>query len=40
VAAVIVEGRDVTYDMKPDCRDPTAIGVREMATAFYRKLGG
>jgi isocitrate dehydrogenase (NAD+) len=39
VAAVIAEGRDVTYDMKPDRNDPTAVGTREMAEAICRKLG-
>jgi len=39
VAAVIAEGKDVTYDMKPDREDPTAVGTREMATAICRKLG-
>jgi isocitrate dehydrogenase (NAD+) len=38
VAAVISEGRDVTYDMKPDRNDPTAVGTREMARAICRKL--
>ena len=38
VASVIVEGRDVTYDMKPDRDDPTAVGTREMATAICEKL--
>lgn len=39
-AAVIAEGRDVTYDMKPDRDDPTAVGTQEMAAAICRKLGG
>ncbi len=39
VAAVIAEGSDVTYDMKPDRDDPTAVGTREMAEAICRKLG-
>jgi len=39
VAAVIVEGKDVTYDMKPDRNDLTAVGTREMADAICRKLG-
>jgi isocitrate dehydrogenase (NAD+) len=38
VAAVIAEGRDVTYDMKPDRNDPTAVGTAEMADAFIRKM--
>ncbi len=39
VAAVIAEGRDVTYDMKPNRDDPTAVGTAEMATAICGKLG-
>lgn len=38
VAAVICEGRDVTYDMKPHRDDPTAVGTREMADAICRKI--
>jgi isocitrate dehydrogenase (NAD+) len=38
VAAVIAEGRDVTYDLKPDRNDPTAVGTREMADAICKKL--
>jgi isocitrate dehydrogenase (NAD+) len=38
VAAVIAEGKDVTYDLKPDRNDPTAVGTREMAEAICRKL--
>ncbi len=38
VAAVIAEGKDVTYDMKPNRDDPTAVGTREMADAICRKL--
>ena len=40
VAAVIAEGKDVTYDMKPDRDDPTAVGTREMAAAICRKVTG
>jgi isocitrate dehydrogenase (NAD+) len=39
VAAVIAEGTDVTYDMKPDRDDPTAVGTREMAEAICRQMG-
>jgi len=39
VAAVIAEGKDVTYDMKADRNDPTAVGTQEMANAICRKLG-
>ena len=38
VAAVIAEGKHVTYDMKADRNDPTAVGTREMAEAICRKL--
>ncbi|HEX5472456.1 MAG TPA: isocitrate/isopropylmalate dehydrogenase family protein [Lacipirellulaceae bacterium] len=38
VAAVIAEGKNVTYDLKPDRNDPTAVGTREMAEAICRKL--
>ncbi len=37
-ASVIAEGKDVTYDMKADRNDPTAVGTREMAEAICRKL--
>lgn len=40
VAAVIAEGRSVTYDMKPDRNDPSAVGIREMADAIIAKLKG
>lgn len=39
VEAVIAEGRDVTYDMKPERNDPTAVGTREMADAIIKKIG-
>ena len=38
VAAVIAEGKDVTYDMKPDRNDPTAVGTKEMADAIIKKI--
>ncbi len=38
VAEVIREGKDVTYDMKPDRNDPTAVGTQEMAEAICRKM--
>jgi isocitrate dehydrogenase (NAD+) len=34
VAAVIAEGRSVTYDLKPTRDDPTAVGTQEMADAI------
>ena len=39
VAAVILEGKDVTYDLKPHRDDPSAVGTREMAAAICAKLG-
>ncbi len=38
VADVIREGKDVTYDLKADRNDPTAVGTKEMAAAICRKL--
>jgi isocitrate dehydrogenase (NAD+) len=38
VAAVIAEGKQVTYDLKTDRNDPTAVGTREMAQAICAKL--
>jgi isocitrate dehydrogenase (NAD+) len=40
IAAVIEEGKDVTYDMKPSRDDPTAVGTSEVADAVIRKLDG
>jgi isocitrate dehydrogenase (NAD+) len=34
VAAVVAEGRSVTYDLKPTRDDPTAVGTQEMADAI------
>lgn len=38
VAAVIAEGKNVTYDMKPDRNDPTAVGTSQMADAIIEKI--
>jgi isocitrate dehydrogenase (NAD+) len=38
VAEVIAEGKDVTYDMKPDRDDPTAVGTSQMADAIIRRI--
>ena len=38
LAAVIQEGKDVTYDMKPSRDDPTAVGTSEVADAVIAKL--
>lgn len=39
-AAIIAEGKDVTYDMKPHRDDPTAVGTSQMADAIIRKMEG
>ncbi len=38
VRAVIAEGRQVTYDLKPQPDDPTAVGTKEMADAIIAAL--
>ena len=38
VANVIREGRYVTYDMKPEKNDPTAVGTSDMADAVIARL--
>ena len=38
VASVILEGENVTYDMKPNRDDPTAVGTKEMADAIIAKM--
>jgi len=40
LAEVIAEGRSVTYDMKPNRDDPTAVGTSEVADAVAAKLRG
>lgn len=39
VAAVIEEGKHVTYDLKPTRDDPTAVGTSDYADAIIEKLG-
>ena len=39
IAAVIAEGRSVTYDMKPQRDDPTAVGTSEVADAIIDTMG-
>jgi isocitrate dehydrogenase (NAD+) len=39
LAAVIEEGKFVTYDMKPSRDDPTAVGTSDVADAVIEKLG-
>lgn len=38
VAAVIEEGKDVTYDLKLNRNDPTAVGTMQMAEAICKKM--
>jgi isocitrate dehydrogenase (NAD+) len=40
VAAVLGEGKTVTYDMKPQRDDPTAVGTSEYADAIIDRLAG
>jgi isocitrate dehydrogenase (NAD+) len=35
---VLAEGKAVTYDLKPDRNDPTAVGTSEMADAIIAHL--
>jgi len=39
VAEVVGAGRDVTYDLKPNRDDPTAVGTQEMADAIIAAMG-
>jgi isocitrate dehydrogenase (NAD+) len=38
IAAVIAEGKNVTYDLKPRPDDPSAVGTREMGDAIIEKM--
>ena len=38
IAQVIVEGKSVTYDMKTDRNDPTAVGTAQVADAVIEKM--
>jgi isocitrate dehydrogenase (NAD+) len=38
IAAVIAEGKSVTYDMKPTRDDPTAVGTSDVADAVIEKM--
>jgi isocitrate dehydrogenase (NAD+) len=38
IASVILEGRKVTYDLKADPRDASAVGTNEVAEAVIEKL--
>ncbi|HYN36313.1 MAG TPA: isocitrate/isopropylmalate family dehydrogenase, partial [Actinomycetota bacterium] len=38
LAAIIEEGKFVTYDMKPNRDDPTSVGTAEVADAVIQRL--
>jgi len=38
IASVVAEGRDVTYDLKADRDDPSAVGTKEFADAVIRRM--
>ncbi len=38
VSVVLKEGKDVTYDLKDNRNDPTAVGTQEMAEAICKKM--
>ena len=38
VASVMAEGRFVTYDLKADRNDPSAVGTSQMADAIIEKI--
>lgn len=40
VAKVIADGKSVTYDMKPDRNDPTAVGTSQVADAIIAEMTG
>jgi isocitrate dehydrogenase (NAD+) len=40
IAAVVKDGKEVTYDLKADRDDPTAVGTKEFADAVIRRMKG
>ena len=38
IASVVADGKEVTYDLKPDREDPTAVGTKEFADAVVRRM--
>ena len=38
VRIILKEGKSVTYDLKPDRNDPTAVGTMQMAEAICEQL--
>ena len=39
IAELILEGKSVTYDMKPARDDPTAVGTSDVADAIIEQMG-
>jgi isocitrate dehydrogenase (NAD+) len=38
IASIVAAGKDVTYDLKPDRDDPTAVGTKEFADAVITEM--
>jgi isocitrate dehydrogenase (NAD+) len=38
IAAVVAEGKDVTYDLKANRDDPSAVGTKEFADAVIKRM--
>jgi len=38
IASVVAEGKEVTYDLKANRDDPTAVGTKEFADAVIRRM--
>src|SRR5947208_17019665 len=38
LASVVAEGKEVTYELKANRHDPTAVGTREFADAVIRRM--
>jgi isocitrate dehydrogenase (NAD+) len=38
IASVVAEGKEVTYDLKADRDDPTAVGTKEFADAVIKRM--
>jgi isocitrate dehydrogenase (NAD+) len=38
IASVVADGKEVTYDLKADRDDPSAVGTKEFADAVIRRM--
>jgi isocitrate dehydrogenase (NAD+) len=38
IASVVADGKEVTYDLKANRDDPTAVGTKEFAEAVIRRM--